>query len=177
VNPNGNVDDFNLELESGTLLPTLTSSDATTCMADRRLLVGHNPTGASLIKLVCEDIPLNFKQRLVVERVLSEALARKDHSDGESKGQQFRLLVLGKAGVGKSWIIKGIKAGMDLVDRKKEVIVMAPTGLASSKIGGSTYHTALGVPIIRRKERTISSKTTLVRKNDHWHDRRRIGYD
>jgi len=60
------------------------------------------PTGASLIKLVCEDIPLNFKQRLVVERVLSEALAQKDHSDGESKGQQFRLLVLGKAGVGKS---------------------------------------------------------------------------
>jgi hypothetical protein len=43
-------------------------------MADRRLLVGHNPTGASLIKLVCEDIPLNFKQRLLVERVLSEAL-------------------------------------------------------------------------------------------------------
>jgi len=123
-------------------------------MADRRLLVGHNPTGASLIKLVCEDIPLNFKQRLLVERVLSEALARKDHSDGESKGQQFRLLVLGEAGVGKSWIIKGIKAGMDLVDRKKEVVVMAPTGLASSKIGGSTYHTALGVPIIRRKERT-----------------------
>ena len=174
VNPNDNVDDFNLELENGTLLPTLTSSDATTCMADRRLLVGHNPTGASLIKLVCEDIPLNFKQRLLVERVLSEALARKDHSDGESKGQQFRLLVLGKAGVGKSWIIKGIKAGMDLVDRKKEVIVMAPTGLASSKIGGSTYHTALGVPIIRRKERTTvpsrvrrlwSEKTIMMSTN------------
>ena len=153
MSPNGNVDDFDLELESGTLLPTLTCSDAT-CIGDRRLLVGHNPTGASLTKLVCEDIPLNFKQRLVVEQVLSEALAWKDHPDGESKRQQFRLLVLGEAGVGKSWIIKGIKAGMDLVDRKKEVIVMAPTGLASNKIGGSTYHTALGIPIMRRKERT-----------------------
>ena len=133
-------------------------------MADRCLLVGHNPTGASLIKLVCEDIPLNFKQRLLAERVLSEALARKDHSDGESKGQQFRLLVLGEAGVGKSWIIKGIKAGMDLVDRKKEVIVMAPTGLASSKIGGSTYHTALKerTTVPSRVRRLWSGKTIMI---------------
>jgi PIF1-like helicase len=176
VNPNDNVDDFNLELESGTLLPTLTSSDATACMSDRRLLVGHNPTGASLTKLVCEDIPLNFKQRLVVEKVLSKALAWKDHLYGESKRQQFRLLFLGEAGVGKSWIIKGIKAGMDLVDRKKEVIVMAPTGLASNEIGGSTYHTAPSVPIICCKERTtVSCKTTLVWKNDHV--RRRAGHN
>ena len=54
-------------------------------LGDRRLLVGHNLTGASLIKLICEDIPFNFKQRLVVEQVQSEALAWKDQPDGESK--------------------------------------------------------------------------------------------
>ena len=58
---------------------------------------------------------------------------------------------------------------MDLVDRKKEVIVMAPTGLASNKIGGSTYssrnsnHSSEG-----KNHGTTSVKTTLVRENNFY---------
>jgi hypothetical protein len=54
-------------------------------VADRRSQVGDNPTGMSLALLVNEDIPLNDKQRLVVERVLSGALAWKHHAYDATK--------------------------------------------------------------------------------------------
>jgi hypothetical protein len=42
-------------------------------------------------------------------------------------------------------IIKAIVAGIDLICRKEEVIVMALTGAAADNIGGNTYHTSLGI--------------------------------
>jgi hypothetical protein len=74
----------------------------------------------------------------------------------------MQLLLLGEGGVGKSQAVKGIVAGMDLVERKDEVMIMAPTGIAADKIGGNTYHTALGMPIIGRKEKT-SLPSRIVR--------------
>ena len=46
------------------------------------------------------------------------------------------LYVGGEGGVGKSQVIKAIVAGMDLIHRKGEVILMAPTGAATNNIGG-----------------------------------------
>jgi hypothetical protein len=51
--------------------------------------------------------------------------------------------------VGKSQIIKGILAGMDLIHRRDEVILMAPTGAAADNIGGNTLYTSLGISITR----------------------------
>ena len=48
----------------------------------------------------------------------------------------------GEGGVGKSQIIKAIIAGMDLILRKDEVILIAPTGAAADNISGNTYHTS-----------------------------------
>ena len=57
------------------------------------------------------------------------------------------LYIGGEGGVGKSQIIKAVVAGMDLILRKDEIILMAPTGAAADNIGGNTYHTLLGISI------------------------------
>jgi hypothetical protein len=69
------MDDFNLVSGDGVLHPALAAVDTIPNLADRRLQVGANPTAATLIELIIDDIPLNTKQRLIVERVLSAALS------------------------------------------------------------------------------------------------------
>jgi len=157
----GDVDDMELEEEhsaletsdldvdshGGTLYPTLNSLQDTPNLADLRSQVGDNPSGASLTELVKTDIPLNKKQGLIVEKVLSGALAWEDYPYDASKREQMLLYVGGEGGVGKSQVIKGIVAGLDLISRKDEVILLAPTGAAADHIGGNTIHTTLGIGI------------------------------
>jgi hypothetical protein len=67
-------------------------------------------------------------------------------------------------------IIKAIVAGMHLLRRKHELILMAPTGAAADLIGGITYHTSLGIPLNRsraaakgpRVRRLWSRKTIMI---------------
>jgi len=79
------VDDFNLDLGNGALYPTLNSAESIPNLADQRSDVGDNPSGATLTELVRENLPLNKKQQLIVERVLSGALAWKHHPYDTSK--------------------------------------------------------------------------------------------
>jgi hypothetical protein len=73
------LDNFDGHIEDGILQPLLASSDTVPNVDDRQSRVGDNPTGASLMSLVSEVIPLNRKQRMIVRRVLSEALAWANH--------------------------------------------------------------------------------------------------
>ena len=79
------VDNFNVDLGDGALYPALNSIESVPNLAYRRLQVGNNPSGTTLAELVKQDLPLNRKQRLIVERVLSGALAWKDHAYDASK--------------------------------------------------------------------------------------------
>jgi hypothetical protein len=152
------IDDFDLDIGDGVLHPILDSPESAPNVADRRSQVGDNPTGTSLTLLVNEDIPLNEKQRLVVERVLSGALDWASYAYDTSKRDQKLLYVRGEGGVGKSQIIKAIVASMDLICRREEVILMAPIGAAADNIGGNTYHTALGMSIAKTQKTTVSSR-------------------
>lgn len=59
---------------------------------------------------------------------------------------------------------------MDLIHRKDEVMLMAPTGAAADSIGSSTYHTSLGISLNRyrlggvgpRVRRLWSRKTIMI---------------
>ncbi|GFF73112.1 hypothetical protein IFM60648_03855 [Aspergillus lentulus] len=99
-------------------------------MDDLQLHEVLNPPGASLAFLVNQDIPLNRKQRMVVEKVLSEALTWADHPYDWSRRNQTLLYVGGEGGTGKSQIVKAIVAGMKLIGRKDEVVLMALTGIS-----------------------------------------------
>lgn len=145
-------DDFNLEFVDDVLVSTLTDSAPLPDLQQYRLRVDENPTGASITSLVCEMVPLNEKQRIVVEKVLAEALICANYPYDPSQRKQTLLYVGGEGGVGKSQIIKAIVTAMDLIHRKNEIILMAPTGAAADVIGGSTHHTSLGISLNRYRE-------------------------
>lgn len=152
------LDDFNLEGVDDVLVPVLTDSNPLPDLLQRRLRVGQNPTGASITLLVCDMIPLNEKQRIVVEKVLAEILICGNHPYDPSQRKQTLLYVGGEGGVGKSQIIKALVAAMDLIHRKKEIILMAPTGAAADVIGGSTYHTSLGISLNRYRRTGVGPR-------------------
>lgn len=56
-----------------------------------------------------------------------------------------RLLILGAAGTGKSTLIKAITHKLESYG--KEVMLLAPTGVAAINIGGATIHAQLELPI------------------------------
>lgn len=158
TNDVSDLDDFNLDITDGFLVPLLTDSDISSGPLQRVSRVGENPTGASLTLLVCETVPLNGKQRLVVQKILSEALAYSNHPSGISRQKQTLLYIGGEGGVGKSQVVKAIVAGMDMINRKDEVILMAPTGAAADVIGGNTYHTSLGISLNRFRRAGVSAR-------------------
>jgi hypothetical protein len=146
------LDDFNFDTMEGVLAPLLTDSDSLPDLQQRRSSLGENPTSASLTMLVAEAVPLNEKQYMIVEKILSEALSWADHPYDSSKRDQTLIHIGGEGGVGKSQIIKAIATGMDLIYRKNELILMAPTGAAADVIGGNTYHTSLGISLNRSRQ-------------------------
>ena len=52
------------------------------------------------------------------------------------------LFLTGNAGTGKSTLVRHI-----IETTKKNVIVVAPTGIAATNIGGATIHSMLGIPV------------------------------
>lgn len=60
---------------------------------------------------------------------------------------QLRMLIHGMAGTGKSQVIKCIISLFEELGEKNTLAVLAPTGSAASLIGGSTYHSFLGINI------------------------------
>jgi hypothetical protein len=97
--------------------------------------------------------------------VLSGALAWKAHAFDASQRDQMLLYVGGEGGVGKTQVIKAIVAGMDLVERRDEVILMAPTGAAADHIGGNTIHTSLGISIAKKQKPDVSPRVKELWSN------------
>ena len=147
-------DNLELTLESTALHPIM-GLIANENIEDRHAQAGDDPSGAVLATIVSQYIPLNRKQRMIVERVLSSALAWKDCAYDASKRTQMLLYIGGVGGVGKSQVVKGVVAGMDLIRRKAEVILMGTTGVAADIIGGNIYHTSLGISICKAQKSTV----------------------
>jgi ATP-dependent exoDNAse (exonuclease V) alpha subunit len=78
------------------------------------------------------------------------------------KEEQFLLYVGGEGGTGKSRIIDAVRLGMVLLEREKEILVLAPTGNAAKNVQGSTIHTGLDVAVRgHRKQRTSARVRSL----------------
>ena len=133
------------------LEPTVIDSGLDLTIADYRSQLGENPSGASLTDLVCKIIPLNKKQRLVVEQILSEALTWTNPSYDASNHPQRFVYVGGEGGTGKSYIVKASVIGMEIIDRKEEVIIMAPTGSAAAKLMATHAIPPWVFPLLRRR--------------------------
>jgi len=139
--------DLNPDGEDGELEPTLIPEEDMEDLRHSRVFLEENPSASAVLDLVCQKLPLNQKQRLVAEKVISEAISWKDHPYDASKRDQLLLYVGGEAGTGKSRIIKAVMIALSLLQRDAEIVLTAPTGSAADNIDGNTYHTTLGMSI------------------------------
>jgi len=78
---------------------------------------------------------------------------------------QLLLYIAGEGGTGKTRVIKAIELGYALLQRKQEVILMAPTGPAAYNIGGRTIHTALGINITNHPHMNLGSYIPALWRN------------
>ena len=61
------------------------------------------------------------------------------------KPEQLKMYLGGMAGTGKSQVIKALIAFFQTRNESDRIVVMAPTGNAAALVGGSTYHSVLGI--------------------------------
>ena len=86
-----------------------------------------------------------------------------NHYNAILSGQQtkaLRILVMGTAGTGKSFLIRAIRGRLRNMAGngcKSPVLVIAPTGVAAFNINGSTIHSTLCLPINKEKNEEMNS--------------------
>ncbi len=75
--------------------------------------------------------------------------------------QEGHLFVTGRAGTGKSTLLRGLQSTIDA-----EIVVVAPTGLAAVNVGGQTIHSFFGLPprLLRSDDIRRSRNGQVMRK-------------
>ena len=119
----------------------------------------HNTTTQISADEICKNIrSLNHKQREIFEIINKWArdYTKNLSSDSPKYILPLHLFVTGGAGVGKSHLIKTLYQSLlkTLSYRcpdasKKQIMLIAPTGVAAVNIHGSTVHSELGIPVGR----------------------------
>ena len=99
---------------------------------------------------------LNLKQREIFDMVQSwakKSIERKSMPDAQPL-KPLHIFLTGNAGYGKSFLMKVIYQSLTKILSygnvsldKRKVLLMAPTGVATINIDGTTMHTALNIPI------------------------------
>src|ERR1700692_1029594 len=67
-----------------------------------------------------------------------------NHASTE-KPEQLIMYIGGMAGTGKSQVIKALTAFFERRNESHCIVITAPTGTAAALVGGSTYHSILGI--------------------------------
>ena len=102
---------------------------------------------AGLIEGVIEKYTLNEEQTRAFKIVAHHALQPVD---------QLKMYLGGMAGTGKTQVIKAISYFFETRNEKEKFVTMAPTGAVASHIGGSTYHSVLGLNGFRSTETILT---------------------
>ncbi|KAF8416920.1 hypothetical protein L210DRAFT_3428749, partial [Boletus edulis BED1] len=76
--------------------------------------------------------------------------------------EQLKMYLGGMAGTGKSQVINALKEFFVKSNRASQFLLLAPTGSAAANIGGSTYHSILG---IHEKSNSSLASLSTVREN------------
>ncbi|KAF8586807.1 hypothetical protein K439DRAFT_1290276, partial [Ramaria rubella] len=76
----------------------------------------------------------------------------------QPSGEQLKMYLGGMAGTGKSQVIKALAHFFEECNESHQFQLVAPTGAASALIGGSTYHSLLGI----HPKRSMSAKINIT---------------
>ncbi|KAF8575054.1 hypothetical protein K439DRAFT_1234368, partial [Ramaria rubella] len=74
----------------------------------------------------------------------------------QPSGEQLKMYLGGMAGTGKSQVIKALAHFFEKRNESHRFQLVAPTGAASALIGGSTYHSLLGIHPKRSRSAKIN---------------------
>ncbi|MEZ5922981.1 MAG: AAA family ATPase [Hyphomicrobiaceae bacterium] len=90
-----------------------------------------------------------------------EATAEFESAAAYVEDGEGHLFVTGKAGTGKSTLLKALRD-----EDSHEMVVLAPTGLAAVQVGGQTIHSFFGLPprLIKAEDIRPSRRLGLMRK-------------
>ena len=100
---------------------------------------------------------LNENQKKVFKRIESH------YNDilGSNQVEPLRIIVMGTAGTGKSYLIGTIHERLRATEgsgSKPPVLVIAPTGVAAFNINGATIHSTLSIPLCNTKNLELDNK-------------------
>lgn len=107
----------------------------------------------STVMQLAQVYHLNDEQSRTYQIIASHVLSR--------NSPQLRMLVHGMAGTGKSQVIKCVINLFEHIGERHALSVLAPTGSAAALIGGSTYHSFLGINIHSTKSAKNNSTMSI----------------
>ena len=99
--------------------------------------VGRDPNG------LIRQVILEFQLQHNVEQLRAFEIVAHHACFG---GSQLLMYVAGVGGTGKSYVLRAMLRLFELLGRRNEVLVSAPTGAAAILIGGYTVHSLLMLP-------------------------------
>src|ERR1700723_527368 len=111
-----------------------------------------NKETQEVIDDTAEEFKLNEEQERAF-RIVANHVASSD-------SEQLKMYLAGMGGTGKSQVIKALITLFKNIKQSHRFLVMAPTGSAAALLGGSTYHSVLG---IRNKDDDYGSATDQAR--------------
>ena len=79
------------------------------------------------------------------------------HVRHEKSLSQLCMYLGGMAGTGKSQVIKCVIRLFELIREREKLIILGPTGASAALIGGSTFHSFLGLRSRSSEERSAST--------------------
>jgi hypothetical protein len=91
----------------------------------------------NIIDSTVSDFLLNTEQERAFRIIANHA--------STEKPEQLIMYIGGMAGTGKSQVIKALTAFFEKRNESHRIVITAPTGTAAALVGGSTYHSILGI--------------------------------
>ncbi len=99
---------------------------------------------------ICCDFHLNTEQKRAFSIITNHATC--------NASEHLQMYLGGMAGTGKSQVIKAVTKFFSEIGQSGQIVLLAPTGSAAAMIGGSTYHSFLGVGDNRKMSLTRLAK-------------------
>ncbi|KAF5317458.1 hypothetical protein D9758_018660 [Tetrapyrgos nigripes] len=101
---------------------------------EKRFSTGNNK---HLINGCVGEFSLNREQEKAFRIIVNHAVC--------SSPQQLQMYIAGMGGTGKSQVLKAVAKFFSARGESGRIIILAPTGNAAALLGGSTYHSVLGI--------------------------------